>query len=82
MFDTHAVIDGVVHERQRMLESLPERSGTIGGQQFRTVPFEELDAELRLESPHALADGRGGDSKLQGRSGKVSMPGARRQHAQ
>jgi hypothetical protein len=57
-----------------MLDPLSERFGPGARGQPRAVPNEELDADLGLECPHALADRRRRDSKLHGRPGKITVP--------
>jgi hypothetical protein len=65
-----------------VLDSLPERSGTIGCNQSGPVPAEEPDTELGLECPDAMADGGGCDVQLGGGPREAAVPDARREHSQ
>jgi hypothetical protein len=82
MLEPAAVIDRHPHQRQCVLESLPERPGSISGRQPGTVSPEELDTELGLERPHALADRGRSDAEFRGRQKKIAVPDTGREYAQ
>jgi hypothetical protein len=82
MLDPAAVVDRHAHQRECMLESLTERPGAICGCQPWTVSPEELNAELGLKRPHALAHRSRSDAKFGGRFGKIAVPDTCSEYAQ
>jgi hypothetical protein len=63
-----------VHERQSVVEFLPERSGAIGGRQPRSMPPEQRDSDLGLEGSHSLAYGGRCDAQFSGGSREIAVP--------
>jgi hypothetical protein len=74
MLDAAAVIHRYAYERQRVIEFLPERSGSIRSRQPGSMPPEQHDSDLGLEGPHSLAYGSWRDPQFSGGPREVAMP--------
>jgi len=74
MPDAAAVIHGHVHQRQRVIESLSERSGSIGNRQPGSTSSEQRNSDLGLEGPHSLADSTWCDAQFSGGQREIAMP--------
>ena len=82
MLDAAAIIHRHVHERQSVVEFLPEHSGAIGGRQPGSMPPEQRDSDLGLEGSHSLAYGGRCDAQFSGGSRKIAVPDTGRQDTQ
>jgi hypothetical protein len=69
-----AVIHRYAHETQRVIEFLPERSGSIGGRQPGSMSPEQRDSDLGLEGPHPKAYGGRCDAQFSGGPRKIAVP--------
>jgi hypothetical protein len=74
MLDAAAVIHRYVHERQRVIEFLPERPGSISGRQPGSMSLEQRDSDLGLQGPHSQAYGGRCDAQFSGGPRKIAVP--------